>query len=186
MIQEVYIEFCGEIAHVMKGLCSISQQEDQPWLDGITCVYFNDIKIRYLDSIWLIYEIGLNSYMPHNFTLVSGFNAMQSCYNILKILTKDTPQLTYECNVWVPFVSSYYYCFTLVNTLLYIIQSSAAKLHMAQWWQWQNLGQTLYSQQTPHTSPSRASYGMSAERILENIGCVTLALHYIMLFWTML
>ena len=126
MIQEVYIEFCGEIAHVMKGLCSISQQEDQPWLDGITCVYLNDIKIRYLDSIWLIYKIGLDSYMPHNFTLVSGFNAMQSCYNILKILTKDTPQLTYECNVWVPFVSSYYYCFTLVNTLLYIIQSSAA------------------------------------------------------------
>ena len=34
-------------------------------------------------------------------------------------------------------------------------------LHSALQWQWQNKSQTLDSQKTPHTSPSRASYGVT-------------------------
>ena len=50
-------------------------------------------------------------------------------------------------------------------------------------WQQQNVNQTLNSQQTPHTSPSRASYGVSIMRNLKKIGqvlmppqCITLLL----------
>ena len=46
------------------------------------------------------------------------------------------------------------------------------------WWQ-QNLNQTSNSQQTPHTSPSRASYGESIVRICEKIDCIITALHCI-------
>ena len=42
-------------------------------------------------------------------------------------------------------------------------------LFMALWWQQRNLNQTLYSQQTPQTSPSRASFGLSTVRIWEKI-----------------
>ena len=53
-------------------------------------------------------------------------------------------------------------------------------LFMALRWQEQNLNQTSNSQQTPHTSPSRASYGVSIVRILEKIDLVITALHCIL------
>ena len=40
-------------------------------------------------------------------------------------------------------------------------------LHTALRWQWKMIDQTSNSQQTPHTSPSRASKGVSVVRILE-------------------
>ena len=46
-------------------------------------------------------------------------------------------------------------------------------------WQQQNINQTSTSQQTPHTSPSQASYGVSIMRILKKIDCVITALHCI-------
>ena len=46
-------------------------------------------------------------------------------------------------------------------------------------WQQQNLYQTLTSQQTPHTSPSRASYGVSIVTIVEKTDRVLTAPHYI-------
>ena len=42
-------------------------------------------------------------------------------------------------------------------------------LHTALQWQWQKVYQILESQQTPHTSPSRVSYGVSIVRIWEEI-----------------
>ena len=48
-------------------------------------------------------------------------------------------------------------------------------LHSALQWQWQNVSQTLDSQNTPHTSPSRASYGVSFVSILEKIDRVLMA-----------
>ena len=48
--------------------------------------------------------------------------------------------------------------------------------HMALWWQQQNINETSNSQQTPHTSPSRVSYGVSIMRILKKIDHVTMAL----------
>ena len=44
-------------------------------------------------------------------------------------------------------------------------------------WQWQNVNQTSNLQQTPHTSPSRASYGVSIVRIWEKIDRVIVAPH---------
>ena len=43
--------------------------------------------------------------------------------------------------------------------------------------QQQSLNQTSYSQQTPPTLPSRASYGVSIARILKKTECVITALH---------
>ena len=37
--------------------------------------------------------------------------------------------------------------------------------------------QRLYSQKTPHISPSRASYGVSFARILMKIDCVIITLY---------
>ena len=45
-------------------------------------------------------------------------------------------------------------------------------LHSALWWQWQNANQILDSQNTSHTSRSRASYGVFFVKILEKIGRV--------------
>ena len=44
-------------------------------------------------------------------------------------------------------------------------------------WQEQNLNQTLNSQQTPHSSPSWASYGVSIVSIWEKIDCVITTPH---------
>ena len=44
-------------------------------------------------------------------------------------------------------------------------------------WQEQNVNQTSKSQHTPHTSPSRASYGVSIVRIWEKINRVITAPH---------
>ena len=54
-------------------------------------------------------------------------------------------------------------------------------LHTALRWQRQNVDQTLNSQLTRHTSPSRASYGVSVARILEKIDRVITAPHCIWL-----
>ena len=51
-------------------------------------------------------------------------------------------------------------------------------LYMALRWQQQKVNQTSNSQQTPHTSPSRASYGVSIMRIVEKIDCIITALHF--------
>ena len=51
---------------------------------------------------------------------------------------------------------------------------------MALWWLQQNLNQTSNSQQAPHTSPSRASYGVSIVRIWEKIDRIITAPHCIM------
>ena len=48
---------------------------------------------------------------------------------------------------------------------------------MAPWWEEQNLNQISNSQQTPHTSPSRASYGVSIVRILEKTDHVIMVPH---------
>ena len=42
-------------------------------------------------------------------------------------------------------------------------------LHTAPWWQQQKVNQISNSQQTPHNSPLRASYGVSIMRILKKI-----------------
>ena len=47
---------------------------------------------------------------------------------------------------------------------------------MALRWQQQNLNETSHSQQPPHTSPSRASYGVSILRIMKKIDHVITAL----------
>ena len=52
--------------------------------------------------------------------------------------------------------------------------------HTALGWQRQNMYQTLTSQQTPHTSPSRASYGMSIVRIWEKTDPILTSLHCFM------
>ena len=44
-------------------------------------------------------------------------------------------------------------------------------LHMTLWWQQQNIYHTSNSQQTPHTSPSQASYGVSIVRFFKKIDC---------------
>ena len=43
--------------------------------------------------------------------------------------------------------------------------------------QWEIVNQILESQQTPHTSPLRASYGVSIVEILEKIGSIITARH---------
>ena len=45
-------------------------------------------------------------------------------------------------------------------------------------WQQHNVNQISNSQQTPHTSPSRASYGVSIMRILKKINRAITAPHY--------
>ena len=50
-------------------------------------------------------------------------------------------------------------------------------LHSALWWKWNNISQILDSQKTPHSLPSRASYGMFLMRILEEIDHVIMASH---------
>ena len=47
----------------------------------------------------------------------------------------------------------------------------------ALWWQQRNFSQASNSQQTPHTSPSRASYVVSIVSILKKIDCVIMALN---------
>ena len=47
----------------------------------------------------------------------------------------------------------------------------------ALWWQQQNIYQTSKSQQTPHTLPSLASYGVSFARIRDKIDRVIMASH---------
>ena len=59
------------------------------------------------------------------------------------------------------------------NTVQFIAISSFLALQ----WQQQNLNQSSNSQQTPHTSPSRASYGESLVGICENIDRVITAPH---------
>ena len=44
-------------------------------------------------------------------------------------------------------------------------------------WLWQNTNQSLYSQRTPHISPSWASYGVSIVRILEKIDQIIMTMH---------
>ena len=60
-----------------------------------------------------------------------------------------------QCNVW----------YDLYNVYTVEYRYSAVQhnmiLHMVQQWLRQNMLQRLYSQKTPHTSPSRASYGVS-------------------------
>ena len=51
---------------------------------------------------------------------------------------------------------------------------------MALWWLQQNLNQISNSQQAPHTSPSRPSYGVSIVRIREKIDRIITAPHCIM------
>ena len=51
-----------------------------------------------------------------------------------------------------------------------------AVLHTALRWQWQNVDETLNSLQTPHSSPSWVSNGMSVVRILEEIDRIITAL----------
>ena len=53
-------------------------------------------------------------------------------------------------------------------------------LFIALWWLQQNLNQTSNSQQAPHTSPSRPSYGVSIVRIWEKIDRIITAPHCIM------
>ena len=57
-------------------------------------------------------------------------------------------------------------------------------LHSTLRWQWQNISQTLDSQKTPHTSPLRASSGVSFVRILEEIDRVITAPHCNCDAWT--
>ena len=52
-------------------------------------------------------------------------------------------------------------------------------LHAVLQWQQQNLNQIWNTQQTPHTSPQRASYGVYFVRILEKINRVIMAPHCI-------
>ena len=52
-----------------------------------------------------------------------------------------------------------------------VVQSITILL-MVLWWQEQNSNQTSNPQQTSHTSPLRASYGMSIVMILEKIDCI--------------
>ena len=52
-------------------------------------------------------------------------------------------------------------------------------LHMVWQWQRQNMHQNLYSQNTPHISPSRASCGVSIVRIFEKTDRVITALRCI-------
>ena len=58
----------------------------------------------------------------------------------------------------------------------YITLSNVTE-YWIQWIQWlrYNAGQTLYSQKTPHNSPSRASYGVSIASNLVNIDHVIMA-----------
>ena len=51
--------------------------------------------------------------------------------------------------------------------------------HTALQWHQQNINLTRNSQQTPHSSPVKSSYGMSVVRKLEKIDCVITALHCI-------
>ena len=57
-------------------------------------------------------------------------------------------------------------------------------LHAALWWQQQNLYQTLTSQQTPHASHSRVSYGVPIVRILKKTDHVITALCCIWWLWS--
>ena len=59
-------------------------------------------------------------------------------------------------------------------------------LHVALWWQKQDVYLNLISQQTPHTSPSRASCGVSIMRILGKIDRVIMAPHCMYISHTLL
>ena len=50
-------------------------------------------------------------------------------------------------------------------------------------WQRRYINQSLYSQKTPHISPSRVSYGVSIMRILKKIDRIIMASHCIMWLW---
>ena len=81
-------------------------------------------------------------------------------------------------SVWMGKISYYMY-----NLLCYTVECSyntvkfVTILHSALRWQWQNESQTLDSQKTPHSSPSRPSYRMSFVRTLEKIDCVITTPH---------
>ena len=55
--------------------------------------------------------------------------------------------------------------------------------HTSLRWQWENVDQILNSQQTPHTSPSSASYGVSSISILAKIDCIITVLYVYLGFW---
>ena len=55
-------------------------------------------------------------------------------------------------------------------------------LHTKLWWQHQNINQTSNSQQTPHISPTRASYGVYFMRISKKTHRVITAPHYIYIY----
>ena len=52
-------------------------------------------------------------------------------------------------------------------------------LHTTLWYKWQKVNQILESQETPHISPTHASYGVCIVRIWEKIDSVITATHCI-------
>ena len=50
-------------------------------------------------------------------------------------------------------------------------------LHTVLQWQRQSINETVDSQKTPHISPSRASYGVSIERVWVKIDYIITPLH---------
>ena len=81
-------------------------------------------------------------------------------------LTKDTPYLALSGELWSVFYEYFnrnWPCYK--GFLLYIAAQFITTLRMALWSKLQNLNHILISQETPHTLPSWASYGVCVLRI---------------------
>ena len=101
---------------------------------------------------------------------------------VVQFIMCCTPKgLTY-CGLWHNLFKEFY---NIYITYQYTVQCHhnsvqfIAILHMALWWQQKCINETSNSQQTPHTAPSRASYGASIMRILKKIDRVIMAQHCI-------
>ena len=90
------------------------------------------------------------------------------------IFQKSISKITYDINLCTLFLMNGYKVECRYNAVQFI-----TILHTALQWQHQNINQTSKLQQTLHTSPSRASYGVSIMMILKKIDRVIMAPHYI-------
>ena len=91
------------------------------------------------------------------------------------MMVRSTTHICITRPQWVK--KSYFQLLSLLNTVEchYNAVQYITVLHTALQWQLQNINKASNSQQTPHSSPSQASYGVFIVRIWEKIDCVITA-----------
>ena len=108
---------------------------------------------------WTTVDFSTDMCMPHN-GFFNGFQIMKFRFISSRYVWLKIAQWVSQLNINVITVEYHH------NAVQFI-----TILHMTLWRQQQNIYQTSNSQQTPRTSPSQASYGVSIVRIFKKIDC---------------